>query len=224
MMEQRKFETGSIRVFIVDDHPLIRASLRDFLASRAEFCFCGQAGTSGEALRLIPDAAPDVVVVDLGLSGENGFDLLRKLKISQPHVRSLVLSMHEEAKYAMRAIKEGARGYVMKTSDPDVVLDAVLKVSQGKRVVGEDVQQQMLSEASNGEPAENHPDRVLSSREWQVFTGLGQRLTLKEIAERLHINEKTVSSFCNRIKTKLDKPRLRDVTQIAQDWFRDEMW
>ena len=223
MMTQITSEAIPIRVFIVDDHPLIRTSLRDLFASRAELCCCGEAESCAEALRLIPDAAPHVVIVDLGMSGDNGFELLRKLKISQPQVHSLVFSMHEESKYALRAIKAGAQGYVMKTSSPDVVLDAVIKASEGKRVVSDDVQQQLLREAAVGDSVEPRPDQVLSSREWQVFESLGQGLTMKEIAERLHIGEKTVGSFCNRIKTKLDKARLRDVAQMAQNWFRDEM-
>ena len=222
-MTHKQSPSRSIRVFVVDDHPMIRTSLRDLFASRAEFRCCGEAGSCEEALRLMPDAAPDVVVVDLGMPGDNGFELLRKLKISQPRVHALVFSMHEEAKYALRAIKDGAQGYVMKTSSPDAVLDAVIKVSEGKRVVSDEIQQQLLLEASVGDPAETRPDRALSSREWQVFEGLGHGLTMKEIAERLQISEKTVGSFCNRIKTKLDKTRLRDVAQMAHEWFRQEM-
>ena len=210
----------SIRVFVVDDHPIIRASLRDLFASRPGLCLCGEAESCEEALRKMPEAAPHVVVVDLGLCGSNGFDLLRGLRTRHPQIHSLVFSMHEESKFALRAIKEGALGYLMKTAHPEEILRAVEAVSRGKRVVGERVQQWLLQEAS-GE-GRRTPDRVLSSREWQVFECLGKGLTMKEISGQLKISEKTVGSFCDRIKTKLEKERLRDVAHLAQDWICDD--
>ena len=213
--------TEGIRVFIVDDHPMIRMSLSDLFAMRPELKVCGDAGSCAEALERIPAANPDVVVVDLGLGEANGFELLRSLRSRHPGIRSLVFSMHEESKYALRCIKEGAQGYVMKTARPEMVLEAVVQASQGKLVVGPDIQQQLLMEAAGGGPKLDTPDRVLSSREWQVFECLGKGMTMKEIADRLRISEKTVGSFCDRIKTKLGKDRLRDVAQMAMDWNCD---
>ena len=211
-----------IKVFVVDDHPMVRISLRDLFASTAGFFVCGEAGTCAEALQKITEAGPDVVVLDLGLRGPNGFELLRGLKKSCSEARALVFSMHEETKYALRAIKEGALGYVMKTARPEELLDAVRRVAAGQRVVGVEVQQQLLQNAAEGK-TEIRPDQVLSGREWQVFECLGRGMTMKETAERLEIGEKTVGSFCDRIKEKLEMPRLRDVAQLSQDWFRDEM-
>ena len=221
-MTHNKSVAASVRVFIVDDHPLIRNSLRDLFASRPGFIFCGEAESGEEALQKIPESAPHVVVVDLGLCGSNGFALLRSLRSEHPQIRSLVFSMHEESKYALRAIKEGAQGYLMKTARPEVVLGAILSASQGKLIVGEEIQQRLLQEASGAGSGARNPDRVLSTREWQVFECLGKGLTMKEIAVQLRISEKTVGSFCDRIKTKLEKARLRDVAQLAQDWICDD--
>ena len=213
----------AIRIFIVDDHPMVRISLRDLFASTPGFFVCGEAGTCAEALQKVAEAGPDVVVVDLGLRGDSGFVLLRELRKSCPVAKALVFSMHEEAKYALRAIREGALGYVMKTARPEELLDAVAAAGRGERTVSEEVQRQLLQEAAEGRPAASRPDQILSGREWEVFECLGKGLTMKEIAEKLRIGEKTVGSFCDRIKGKLDMPRLRDVAQLSQEWFRDEM-
>ncbi len=213
----------AIKVFIVDDHPMVRISLRDLFSGTPRFWVCGEACACAEALQKIPEAGPDVVVLDLGLRGSNGFELLRGLKKSLPQVRVLVFSMYEETKYALRAVREGALGYVMKTARPETLLDAVAAVGQGKLTVSEEVQRQLLQEAAEGRSAVSHPDQVLSGREWEVFEHLGRGLTMKEIADHLRISEKTVGSFCDRIKSKLDLPRLRDVAQLSQDWFHDEM-
>ena len=213
--------TEGIRVFIVDDHPMIRMSLIDLFAMHPELVVCGDAGSCAEALEKIPAANPDVVVLDLGLGEANGFELLRNLRRRHPGIRSLVFSMHEESKFALRCINEGAQGYVMKKASPEVVLEAVFQASQGKLVVSPEIQQQSLMEAAGGGAKQGAPDRVLSSREWQVFECLGKGMTMREIAEHLRISEKTVGSFCDRIKTKLGKDRLRDVAQMAMDWNCD---
>lgn len=210
-------DSGAIRVLVVDDHPVIRMSLQDLFSARPGFVFCGAAESREEALRKTEETAPHVVIVDLGLSSQNGLDLLRKLRAKHPEVRSLVFSMHEESKYALRAIKEGAQGYLMKTAPPEDILGAVTSVSQGKLFVSAEVQQQLLQEAAGS--GERNPERVLSSREWQVFELLGKRMTMREIAQELQISEKTVGSLCDRIKVKLEKSRLRDVAWMAQDWL-----
>ena len=201
---------------------MVRISLRDMFSVTRGLSVCGEAGSCVEALKKILEVSPDVVVLDLGLCGPNGFELLRGLRESGSMARVLVFSMYEESKYAIRAIKEGAQGYVMKTARPEDVLAAVVQIHQGKRVVSAEVQQQLIREAA-GEKAELRPDQVLSGREWQVFECLGKGLTMKEISERLGIGEKTVGSFCDRIKGKLELPRLRDVAQLSQEWFHDEM-
>lgn len=213
--------SSDIKVFIVDDHPLVRNSLLDLFAATPGLCTCGEAESCDEALKKIPAARPDLVIVDLGLRGSNGFDLLRSLKKCHPGIRPLVFSMHEESRYALRAIKEGAQGYVMKTVSPEAVLDAVFRVGRGKLVVSEPVQQQLLQDTADSRPGPERPDRILSSREWQVFECLGHGLTTKAIAGQLGISEKTAGSYCERIKTKLGKPRLREISQMAHDWLQD---
>lgn len=211
-----------IRVYIVDDHPVIRSSVQGLFAGEGDILLCGEAGSCAEALGGIEAAQPDVVMVDMGLPDGSGFDLVRELKAVWPQIRTLVFSMHEETKYALRAIKEGAQGYLMKTAEPEEILDAIRKASEGKKVVSEGLQQQLLSEVTSPVEEEVHPDRVLSSREWQVFERLGEGKTIKEIAEQLAVREKTVRSYCDRIKIKLGQRRLWNVAWLAQEWRRDD--
>jgi DNA-binding NarL/FixJ family response regulator len=211
-----------IKVFIVDDHPLVRNSLRELIADTHGLCPCGEAESCEQALQKIPQARPDLVILDLGLRGPNGFELLRSLRKSYPRIQVLVLSMLDEDRYALRAIKEGARGYVMKTSSPEEILNSVFEAAHGKLVVSQVVQQQLLADVADPHSSISHPDQILSGREWQVFECLGRGLTIKQSAEQLLISEKTASSYCERIKTKLKATRLRDVSRTAQDWLRNQ--
>lgn len=222
-MTKNHFCHRPIRVFIVDDHPIIRSSLRDLFASQGgKFFCCGEAGSCKEALQLIEEARPDVVMVDMELPDDNGFALLRELRINWPKVRALVFSMHGKSKYALRAFKEGALGYLIKTATPSAVMEAVIQVREGKRVADESIQQQLLVEMSDDLKTRPSPERLLSSREWQVFEKLGAGQTMREIAEQLKLSEKTVGSFCDRIKVKLGQERLRGVARIAQEWVRHD--
>ncbi|MDD3440498.1 MAG: response regulator transcription factor [Kiritimatiellae bacterium] len=221
-MAQIHSSSRQIRVFIVDDHPLICQSVEGMLATRPEMVYGGSAASCGEALEKIKQVLPDVVLLDLGLTHSNGFELLRRMRHLLPQTGVLVFSMHDEEKFALRAIREGARGYMMKTAKPQEVLKAIADVAAGQLVIGPAIQQRLLQEASGEEPLAPTPDRILSSREWEIFELLGKGLTMKEVSRRLRISEKTVGSFCDRIKLKLNKPRLRDVARTAQQWLCDD--
>ena len=210
-----------VRVFIVDDHPIVRESLFEACRATEGLDACGMAGSYEEAIGEIGRLRPDVVVLDLGLKEKSGFDLIRHLREAYPGMQLLVFSMLEETRYALRAIRDGARGYVMKTAPAGDILDAIVQASRGKLVVSDAVQQQLLQNAAEGAPAEATPDQLLSSREWQVFECLGKGLSVMEISDAIHISKKTVNSYCERIKAKLGIPRLRDISRTAHDWFHD---
>ena len=208
-----------IRVFSVDDHPIVCDSLQGLCRTTAGYGACGEAATIDEAIAKIPQAQPDVVVLDLELHGRSGFELLRHLRQQHPQIHVLVFSMHEEARHALKAIKEGARGYVMKSAAPSEILTAIQQASQGRLAVGEEIQQKILLDEVQGKTAAKQPDELLSMGEWQVFECLGRGLSVKEVADELHVSEKTVNSYCERIKEKLNLPRLRDVIRLAHEWF-----
>lgn len=211
--------SAPVRVFSVDDHPIICESIQGLCMSTEGYEACGAASTIDEAIALIPQARPDIVVLDLELHGRSGHELLRQLRRDHPQIRALVFSMHEEARHALAAIKEGARGYVMKSSTPGEVLAAIREVSQGRLAVGEEIQQKILAETVRGTAQARRPDQILSMREWQVFECLGKGRSVKQVAAELQISEKTVNSYCERVKEKLDLPRLRDVVRLAHEWI-----
>ena len=220
-MTTRQTDMPPVKVFIIDDHPIVRGSLRDMCEATPGLAVCGEAGSYGEAIQLLGATNPDIAIVDLGLKVQNGFELLRYLRKHHANVRPVVFSMYEETRYAIRAIKEGAQGYVMKSAPPGAIINAIFDANQGRLVVSEPVQQQILTDVASGQNGPIRPDQVLSGREWQVFECLGKGLTMKETAEQMGISAKTSSSYCERIKAKLNMPRLRDIAQLAHEWLSD---
>jgi len=206
-----------IRVFIVDDHPLVRIGLAGLFADQSGYRVCGEAENCEEALRKIPGASPDVALIDLALGTHNGFDLLRALRREHPAVRALVVTSYDEAKYAARAIREGACGYLMKCSSMADILVAVRRACRGDIVVGEAVKQQYLAEVARETETSGRSRNELSQREKQVFAGLAEGLRQKEMAKRFQISIKTVGCYCDRIKAKMGLARLRDVARVAHE-------
>ena len=215
--------SAALKIFIVDDHPMLRASLRLLFGNTPGLVLCGEAGSCEEALRLIPAANPDLVTVDVELCGANGFELIRSLKQLNPEIRTIVFSMHEETRFVLRSIKEGAQGYVLKSANPPELLEAVFKAARGELAISPAVEQGFLQSLAENESEQKRPDLVLSGREWQAFELLGAGLTIKETAAQLHVSEKTASTYCDRIKSKLSLPRLRDVATAARAWFGKEL-
>jgi DNA-binding NarL/FixJ family response regulator len=192
-----------VRILLVDDHPVVRLGFEQLLSREADLTVCGEASTASEALELAETLEPDLAVIDIALKGESGLELVRKIAHLCPRVRMLVCSMHDEALFAERALKAGARGYVGKREAPDDLVTAVREVLAGKRYLSARFQAR-LEEA--GRCAEDgSPDLIasLSNRELEVFDLIGRGLGTREISERLGIAFKTVETYRENIKTKL---------------------
>jgi len=202
------------RVLIVDDHPAVREALALRIGRQPDLEVCGEAADVAEALRLLADARPDVAVIDITLKAGDGIDLIKRIKDRDSHVRVLVWSMHGESLYAERALRAGALGYVNKDQATETIVEAVRRVRDGKVWLSEAMAERMLRRAVGGgrEGAARSPVDALADRELEVFRLIGQGAKTAEIADRLHLSVKTVETYRDRIRQKLD---LTDGTKLA---------
>ena len=201
------------QVFLVEDHPISRRGQKAVLDSEMNLEVCGEADGAAEALEQIPEMEPDLALVDLSLEEGSGLELIKDLQNHQSTLPILVVSMHDESLYALRCIRAGARGYVMKQRASDVLVDAVREVLEGRIYLSEEMKDRLVQTLNGGREAP--PEsllELLSDREIQVFELMGHGLRTSDIAEQLHLSPKTVYSYQARIKDKLDinsTPKLR---------------
>jgi DNA-binding NarL/FixJ family response regulator len=197
--------TRKAGVLIVDDHPIVRHGLAQFINREQDLQVVGQANDAHEALDAIDKLKPDVVMVDLALKDRPGIELIKDIEARHPKLPVLVLSMHDESLWAERAIRAGARGYIMKEEATDRVLAALRRVLRGEIWVSDDVGARLLQKLSKGgAPAQSSPLAGLTDRELVIFRMLGLGLSVREIAEKLNLSTKTVDTHRDRIKEKLN--------------------
>jgi DNA-binding NarL/FixJ family response regulator len=215
--------TAKRKVFIVDDHPIVRQGLALLINREQDLAVCGDAEEAGSALQQIDDLKPHIVVVDISLSGPDGLDLLKNLRQRAPGLPVLILSMHDESHYAERALRAGASGYIMKQEATERVLVAIRRILDGEVYVSDRLANKMLHQFVGGGPAAQHsPIADLTDRELEVFRLIGRGHTTREIAEELHISVKTVESYQARIKDKLSLKNARELVQRAIQWVDDK--
>jgi DNA-binding NarL/FixJ family response regulator len=185
-----------IRILIADDHSIVRDGLKRILASTPDLQAAGEASNGDQALALVRAHDYDVVMLDMSMPGLSGIDLIKRLKIEKPRLRILVLSMHGESQYAARALKAGAAGYLNKDAAADALLGALRKVAAGGVHIGDAAAAALLNKTESSR-------ETLSDREFEVMRFLVDGLGPTEIAERLHLSVKTVSTHKTRILEKL---------------------
>ncbi len=196
--------TRKARVLLVEDHPIVRQGLMLLINEEDDLEVCGQAEDVVGGLAAVESMKPDLAVVDLFLKGSDGLELVKALRDRKPEVPTLVLSMHQESLHAERALRAGAKGYVMKEEATDSVLRAIRRVLGGEIHVSDRVSSRLLSRAVGGRAGRgSEPLGRLSDREFEVFTFLGHGLGPREIAERLSLSVKTVDAHRENIKAKL---------------------
>ena len=207
------------RIFIVDDHPLVREGLTNLINGQSDLLVCGEAEDSAGAIAGIAKSQPDVALIDISLKNESGLELVKNLDNQFPLVALIVLSMHDEALYAERALRAGARGYVMKRETSKSVLICIRRVLQGGVYVSERVVNSMARRFSTSrKTAQASPVERLSDRELEIFRLLGQGRTTSEIAEDLHLSLKTVQAYCARAKEKFGVTSLGELLRAAIRW------
>jgi DNA-binding NarL/FixJ family response regulator len=210
----------TIDVLIVDDHPIVRKGLAQLISHEPDMNVCGDAEDVEQALAAVVRLHPDIVIVDLTLKKLSGLDLIRQLQNLQPDLATLVLSMHDESLYAERALRAGARGYIMKQEGTDKLVTAIRTVLAGDIYVSERMAARMLGKLVGGRSSEA-PGSVmdrLSDRELEVFELLGRGLSTRQVAERLNVSVKTIESHREHIKQKLQLRNANELIQHATQW------
>jgi DNA-binding NarL/FixJ family response regulator len=206
------------RVFVVDDHPIVREGLTLLINREADLVVCGEAEEAQAALAAISRCHPDVVVVDISLSGPDGLDLIKTLRATAGPPM-LVLSMHDELIYAERALRAGASGYIMKQEGTQRVLVALRRILKGEVYLSDRAASRMVQHYVRGPAAVTRPvEAELSDRELEVYRLIGDGHGTRQIAEQLHLSVKTVETYQAHIKEKLSLRNARELVQHAIEW------
>ncbi len=211
------------RIFLVDDHPLVREWLTNLIHQQADLEVCGEAESAPQALDAVLKSRPDIAIVDISLKGASGIELIKNIRAVVPEVAVIVLSMHDESLYAERALRAGARGYIMKRETAKKVIAAIRQVLQGKLYLSESMRVHFAEKFVGGDPpATSLPVNQLSDRELEVFQLLGQGYETRQIAASLNISMKTVQAFCARIKEKLSLTSATELLREAVRWHDNQ--
>jgi DNA-binding NarL/FixJ family response regulator len=207
------------RVFVVDDHPIVRQGLALMINREPDLMVCGEAEEAQAALAALEELQPDVVVVDISLPGPDGIDLVKAIRARDGAVPVLVLSMHDESIYAARALRAGANGYIMKQEATERVLIAIRRILEGDVYLSNSAASRVVNQYVRGATdAIPSPVSVLSDRELEVFRLIGQAHGTREIADVLHLSIKTVETYQTHIKEKLSLRNARELVQHAVEW------
>lgn len=199
-----------IKILIADDHRIVREGLKQILAETPDMVVAGEANNAQEVLKKVWDDEYDVLLLDISMPGRSGLDILKQLKTDRPKLSVLVLSMYSEEQYALRALKAGASGYMTKESATDELIEAIRKVSTGRKYISPSVAEKLAFSLESGD--ERPPQETLSDREFQVMCMIASGKTIKAIAEELSLSIKTVSTYRARI---LEKMRMKNNAELT---------
>ena len=206
------------RILLVDDHPFMRAGLAQMIDRQSDMRVCGEAGNPSEALQAVSQLNPDLVLSDLTMPGRSGLEFIKDLKAAHEAVAILVVSMHDESVFAERALRAGARGYIMKEAGGENLLAAIRQVLRGEVYVSPRMSARILEGLSGTRPrGSKSPIEKLTDREFEVFQLIGQGKSTRDIAAQLHLSPKTVDVHRANIKEKLD---LTDATALVRHAVR----
>jgi DNA-binding NarL/FixJ family response regulator len=221
---ERKLSVKSKRtVFVIDDHPIVREGLTQLINREPDLTVCGTAEDIYEALKAMQTLKPDIALADISLKGADGIELIKNLKIRMPALPVLVLSIHDESIYAPRALRAGARGFIMKQEATENVLLALRRVLSGEIYLSKRMANKMLQQfvGASGTAQKFSIDR-LSDRELEVFRLIGQGHGTRRIAEELRLSVKTVESYREHIKEKMTLSDASELVQHAIQWLQRE--
>ena len=211
------------RVLIVDDHPVVRRGLAQVLDGTEDLEACGEAESAADALKAVAERDPDIAVVDLTLKGKGGLELVKDLHTRHPDLPVLVLSMHDESLYAERALRAGARGYIMKDGRMDDVVTALRQVLDGRVYLSQHMTSRLLGRMTGGGGGDGEsPISALTDRELEVFEMIGRGLATRDIADGLHLSVKTVDTHRENIKRKLNLGSANELYRHAFLWTQQE--
>jgi DNA-binding NarL/FixJ family response regulator len=212
------------RIVIVDDHPLFRKGLEQLINSHNGLAVCGEAANAGDGIDVVRKIKPDLVIVDLSLPGAHGLELIKNIRAEFPKLSILVLSMHDESLYALRALRAGAQGYVMKQEALENVIHALNEIFAGRPYLSAAMSSEVIGKFAHspGEPKKDVVEQ-LSDRELEVLELIGKGRDVREIAADLHLSPKTVETHRSHIKEKLNLHNARQVARFAVQWVSGQM-
>ncbi len=218
-----EIQKSKSRIFVVDDHPILRQGLTQLINQEADLRVCGEAEEAHEAVGAITALKPDMVIVDISLKNVDGIELIKRIRARDEKLPVLVLSMHDESLYTERALRAGANGYIMKQEAPEEVVRAIRRVLGGEIYVSDKMGSRLLQKVVHRRsPARESGIVNLSDRELEVFRLIGRGYRTRQIAEVLRVSVKTVESYREQIKQKM---KLRDATELLQhaiQWVQSE--
>jgi DNA-binding NarL/FixJ family response regulator len=215
-----KTDKPTTRILIVDDHPAVREALAIRLAGEPDLEVCGEAADAPEALRLAEAVKPDVAIVDIALKSGNGIDLIRRFKSRNDHLKAIIWSMYGEELYAERALRAGAMGYINKEQATSKIVEAIRQVLSGRVYLSPAMTERLLKRAVGQSPSEadESPTDALSDRELEVLRLIGNGVRTAEVARRLHLSVKTIETYRDRIRQKLDLSDGAELARYAAQW------
>jgi two-component system invasion response regulator UvrY len=203
----------AIRIFIADDHPIVRQGLRRIVEADGGMVISGEAGDSASLLGALETAATDLVLLDVSMPGGPFLDTLRALRARHPSIRVLALSVHPEDQWAVRALRAGASGYLTKDHSPEQLLEAIRRVYRGGKYVSPALAEHLAQHLDGG--VQRAPHELLSDREFEIMRRLGSGLTVSQIATELALSAKTVSTYRTRILEKMAVTTNADLVRYA---------
>ncbi len=219
---RRKERNLKKKIIIVDDHPILRKGLSVLINQEPDLAVCGEAEDARKAMEMIDSLSPDMVIVDISLPDSDGVELLKNIRIRHENLPTLVVSMHDELLFAERALRAGARGYIMKQEAVEKVLTGIRRVLAGEIFVSNRITTTMLEKFVAGDAGKTASTLdVLSDRELAVFNLIGQGLGTRQIAERLNLSIKTIESYRSHIKEKLKLGSGMDLLKYAIQWTQN---
>lgn len=218
-----KVNEKKYKIFVVDDHPIVRQGIAQLINQEEDMMLAGEAGDASEALKGIDKIKPDLVTVDISLKGSSGIELTKSILLNHPKMPILIISMYDEPLYGERVLKAGAKGYLIKQEAIDNVVTAIRKVLSGEIYLSEKMRDSLVHKFVRGKTSvTGSPLETLTDRELEILQLIGQGLSTHKISEDLHISVKTVESHYSNIKNKLNLKNAHELIQYAIKWHLTE--
>lgn len=208
-----------VKILIVDDHPLVREGLMMRIGLHSDLQVCGEAESEEEALGLVKEVSPDLVLVDISLKSGHGIELIKRIRSLNSAVKMLVVSGFQESLYAERALRAGALGYLNKQESNEKLIEAIRTVLDGKRFLSPEINLRLIEQALGGNDANKTPIENLTDRELEIFRMIGEGLTTSAIANQLFLSTHTIDTHRENIKRKLTIKTAAELSRAAVQWF-----